>query len=123
MAISSVGINPSVNPPAASSVSQIVGKATSPVVDKAASSIQAQPSTIVTLSAQGQKLSQSAAQTSTSNTNTAASTTQTSQSNTSGQLDTIAMENVESAAKESTESISVQPREGETKGGNISTFA
>ena len=111
MAVSSVSI--SINPPASSSVSSIVSNAAAPFVNDAKSSVDKQVSAVVTLSAQGQKLSQSSA----------ASQTQTSQSQASSRIDSAASENVEPQAKETTEAPGIQMLEGESKGGRINTFA
>ena len=112
MAISSV----SINPPASSSVNSIVSTAAAPFVNDAKSSTDRQASTIVTLSAQGQQLSQSQAPTS-------AGQIQTSQSQTPARTDTVATENVETQAKETTEAPGIQFLEGESKGGRVNTFA
>lgn len=109
MAISSISINPPASSPVNSPVSQLVSNATAPVVDKARASVDTPPSTIVTLSAQAQKLSQSQ----TSNT----------QPQTANQVDTVAKENVESVPKEANEASGIQFMEGETRGGRISTYA
>ncbi len=111
MAISSVNTNPSASSPLNSPLSQVVSNAVAPLVDKARSSIDTTPSTIVTLSAQAQKLSQS---------QTSASSTQPQSSN---QADTVAKENVESVPKEANEASGIQFMEGETRGGRISTYA
>lgn len=111
MAIPSLSINPPATSTVNTSASQVVGNAIAPLVDKARSGIETQASTIVTLSAQGQKLSQN--QTSTSST----------QSQTAHQVDTAAKENVESVPKEANEASGIQFMEGETRGGRISTYA
>lgn len=111
MAISSVNTNPTASSPLNSPLSQIASNAVAPVVDKARSSIDTIPSTIVTLSAQAQKMSQTS--TSTSST----------PSQTANQVDTVAKENVESVPKEANEASGIQFMEGETRGGRISTYA
>jgi hypothetical protein len=110
MAISSI----SLSPPASSPVNSVVSHAAAPFVEGAKSGAEKVPSTVVTLSAQGQKLSQSHAQTSTS---------QTNQAQTSSRTDTATAERVESVPKEANEPPGIQFMEGETKGGRISTFA
>ena len=112
MAISSV----SINPPASSSVSSVVSNAAAPFVNDAKSSVDKQVSAVVTLSAQGQKLSQSQVP-------TPAAQTQTSQSQASSRTDTVATENVEPQAKETAEAPGIQMLEGESKGGRVNTFA
>ncbi|MDO8206998.1 MAG: hypothetical protein Q7T38_04145 [Gallionella sp.] len=107
MAISSVNTNPTASSPLNSPLSQIASNAVAPVVDKARSSIDTIPSTIVTLSAQAQKMSQ----------------TSTSSTQTANQVDTVAKENVESVPKEANEASGIQFMEGETRGGRISTYA
>ena len=111
MAISSV----SINPPASSSVSSVVSNAAAPFVNDAKSSLDKQVSAVVTLSAQGQKLSQSSAASQIQN--------QTSQSQASSRIDSAASENVEPQAKETTEAPGIQMLEGESKGGRVNTFA
>ncbi len=113
MAISSVNTNPTASSPLSNPLSQIASNAVAPVVDKARSSIDTIPSTIVTLSAQAQKLSQS---------QTSASSTQP-QSQNSNQVNTAAKENVESVPKEANEASGIQFMEGETRSGRISTYA
>lgn len=113
MAISSVNTNPTASSPLNSPLSQIASNAVAPVVDKARSSIDTIPSTIVTLSAQAQKMSQTSTSTSTSST----------PSQTANQVDTVAKENVESVPKEANEASGIQFMEGETRGGRISTYA
>lgn len=117
MSIPSLSINPPATSTVNTSVSQVVGNAIAPLVDKARSGIETQASTIVTLSAQGQKLSQSQNQTSTS------TSTSSTQSQTANQVDTVAKENVESVPKEANEASGIQFMEGETRGGRISTYA
>lgn len=107
MAISSVSINPPASSTATSSLSQLVSNTASPLVDKAKSSADTPPSTIVTLSAQAQKLSQNSS----------------AQSQTANRVDTVAQENVESVPKEANEAPGIQFMEGETRGGRISTYA
>lgn len=115
MSIPSLSINPPATSTVNTSVSQVVGNAIAPLVDKARSGIETQASTIVTLSAQGQKLSQNQTSTSTS--------TSSTQSQTANQVDTVAKENVESVPKEANEASGIQFMEGETRGGRISTYA
>lgn len=107
MAISSLGINPPATSTVNTSASQVVSNPVATLVDKARSSIDTQASTIVTLSAQALKLSQSS----------------TAQSQTANQVDTVAKENVESVPKEANEASGIQFMEGETRGGRISTYA
>lgn len=107
MAISSVSINSPASSMATGSLSQLVSNTAAPLVDKAKSSADTPPSTVVTLSAQAQKLSQ----------------TSSAQSQTANQVDTVAQENVESVPKEANEAPGIQFMEGETRGGRISTYA
>ena len=111
MAISSV----SINPPASSSVSSIVSNAATPFVEGGKSSADKQASAIVTLSAQGQKLSQTQPQTS--------QTQSTNQPQTSNRADTVAAENTETRAKETAEPPGIQLLEGERQSGRVSTYA
>jgi hypothetical protein len=113
MAVSNV----SVNPPASSSLGSILGNVAAPFVNDAKSSTEKQASAVVTLSAQGQKLSQSAPS------QTQTSQTQTNQSQTSSRTDTVATENVEPQSKERVEPAGIQFMEGESKGGRVNTYA
>ena len=106
----------SINPPASSSVSSVISNAAAPFVNDAKSSTDKQASAIVSLSAQGQKLSQSQAPSQTTQ-------TQTSQSQASSRADTVATENVEPRSKETAEAPGIQMLEGESKGGRVNTFA
>lgn len=110
MAISSV----SINPPASSSVSSVVSNAAAPFVDGGKSSADKQASAVVSLSAQGQQLSQSPVQT---------SQTQSSQPQASNGANTAAAGNVEPQSKETAEAPGIQFMEGESKGGRVNTFA
>lgn len=111
MAISSV----SINPPPSSSVTSVVSNAAAPFVNSAnKSSADRQVSTIVNLSAQGQKLSQASNQT---------NQPQISQSQTSNRPDTVTSENVETKPKETAEAPGIQFMEGESKGGRVNTIA
>ena len=58
MAISSVSINPPSSGQISSPINQIFSNQAPPVTDRAKSSADTPPSTVVTLSAQAQKLSQ-----------------------------------------------------------------
>lgn len=109
MAISSINTNPTASSPVSNPLSQVASNAVAPVIDKARSGIDTIPSTIVTLSAQAQKLSQ-----------TSAGSTRPQSSN---QVDTVAKENVESVPKEANEASGIQFMEGETRSGRISTYA
>ncbi len=101
----------SINPPPSSSVSSIVSNAATPFVNGAKSIVDRQASSVVTLSAQGQSLSQASTQ------------TQAGQSQASGRTDTVATENVETRSKETVEAPGIQFMEGESKGGRVNTFA
>lgn len=103
MAIPSVNINPQTSSPVSSTGNQIFSNAPAPVVDKTRSSLDTPPSTIVTLSAEAQKLSQS-------NTN-------------QNQNKAVAAENTPSVPKEANEASGIQFMEGQTRGGRISTYA
>jgi hypothetical protein len=96
--------NTSLNAPASSPVGQIVSNAATPFVESAKPGTP--PSTVVTLSAQGQKLSQS----------------QTS-SNSSNSSNSVAKQSVQSVPKEANEAPGIQFITGETRGGRISTYA
>lgn len=110
MAISGISISPS----AISAISQPLSNATASVVNQAKASTP-QPSTIVTLSAQAQKLSQtSAAQPGPS---------QTDNTQSANQTESVSQHNIEAVPKEANEASGIQFMEGETKGGRISTYA
>ena len=106
----------SINSPPSSSISSVVGNASTPFVNGAQSSISRQTSAVVTLSAQGQQLSQSQASNQTGQ-------AQASQSQASNAANTAANENVEPKSKETSEAPGIQLVEGESKGGRINTFA
>lgn len=104
MAISSINLNPpsSINLPAVNASSPVAGK----------SQADATPSTIVTLSAQGQKLSQ-----------TQTGQPQPGNTQVSGQTDETAKQNLESVPREANEATGIQFMAGGMKGGRISTYA
>lgn len=96
MAISAL----SINTPSTTPVAQVV--TTPPVADKAKSSLDTPPSTIVTLSAEAQRLSQSRNNSETEAQNGA---------------------NANSVPKEANEAPGIQFMEGSTRAGRISTYA
>ena len=106
MPISSIGL------PASSPVSPIVSNAAA----KAKPGTDAPPSTIVTLSAQAQKLSQS--QNQSQNQSQQTNNTQTQTSN-----ETAAKPGLQSVPKETNEASGIKFIPGEAKSGRISTYA
>jgi hypothetical protein len=108
MTISNVGLNPS----ASSSVSSVVSNAVAPSVNGTQPSANQPVSTTVTLSAQGQKLSQ-----------TQTNQIQASQAQTSSTVDTAATPNAVPQSKETTASPGIQFMAGDSKGGHVNTFA
>jgi hypothetical protein len=108
--------NTSLNPSAYNPVGQIVSNAATPFVESAKPGTS--PATVVTLSAQGQKLSQS--QTSSNSSNSA---TRSNQSQTSSPVNSVAKQSVQSVPKEANEAPGIQFITGETRGGRISTYA
>lgn len=109
MAISSV----SINPPPSSSVSSVVSNAAAPFVNDAnKSNADRQASTVVSLSAQAQKLNQSEA-------NNQARATQAQAAG----PETQAAQNTESKPKEIAEAPGIQFMEGEKKGGRVNVVA
>jgi hypothetical protein len=111
--------NTSLNAPASSPVGQIVSNAATPFVESAKPGTP--PSTVVTLSAQGQKLSQS--QTSSNSSNSSNSAARSNQSQTSYPVNSVAKQSVQSVPKEANEAPGIQFITGETRGGRISTYA
>lgn len=111
MAISGISINPPASSPVNNSVSQIFNNASTPVVDKTKSSADTPPSTIVTLSAQAQKLSQAASNQSSNQTSNPTSAQSSSQASS------------QAVPEEANEAPGIQFMEGQTRGGRISTFA
>ena len=110
MAISNV----SINPPPSSSVSAVVSNAAAPFVNDAnKTNAERQASTVVTLSAQAQQLSQ----------NEAANQANANKAQASSQPDTAARENVETRPKETAEAPGIQFIEGEKKGGRVNVVA
>ncbi|MEI7456736.1 MAG: hypothetical protein WCK93_08415 [Nitrosomonadales bacterium] len=114
MAISSVNINPPGSGQTNSPINQIFSNQTPPVTDRAKSSADTPPSTIVTLSAQAQKSSQ---------TQTSANSLTYSMPKTSNDRDNGSASNVKSVPKEANEATGIQFIAGESKGGRISTYA
>jgi len=107
--------NASVSPSPSSSTNSILSNATAPFVNNGnKASVDSQVSSIVSLSAQGQSLSQGINQIQASNTQSTTSATR---------LDTAATENVESSNKETSEAPGVQFLESESKGGRINVIA
>lgn len=103
------GLN--INLPASSTVSPIVSNAAPSATDKAKSIVDTPPSTIVTLSAQALKLSQTS------------SPAQTSSTQPASQLDAVAGKNLEAVPKEANEATGIQFLAGATRSGRISTYA
>ncbi|ADL56221.1 hypothetical protein [Gallionella capsiferriformans] len=120
MAISSVSINPPSSGQISSPISQIFSNQATPVTDRAKSSADTPPSTIVTLSAQAQKLSQTQTQT---NENSLTYSVQKSSTDQDNDSDNSSTGNVKAVPKEANEAIGIQFIAGEFKGGRISTYA
>jgi hypothetical protein len=106
----------STTPPPGNSVSSIVRNAAAPLVNGEQARTEQQASAVVTLSAQGQKLSQSHAP-------VQANQTQNNQAQTPNRPDTAATENTESRAKEAAQAPGVQLLETESKGSRVNTLA
>jgi hypothetical protein len=113
MAISNI----SINPPASSSINSIVSTAVAPSANGTQPSANQPASATVTLSAQGQQLSQGPSP---------SNQTQASQSNqpqTSNTVDTPITPNVVPQSKETIAAPGIQFMSGESKGGRVNTFA
>jgi hypothetical protein len=115
MAISNISINPIAN----SAGNSPVGSAAASAVDRNQPSASPQPSTTVTLSVQGQKLSQAPAPSNPTQT----STSQTNQAQTSSTVDTTVTPNAVPQSKETTSAPGIQFMAGERKSGRVNTFA
>lgn len=102
----------SISPPASSSASPLAGNAVAPFADGPKPGTDKQASAVVSLSAQGQQLSQ--AQT---------NQPQTSQSQPSNGANTAAAENVEPQSQKTAEPPGIQSVQGESKDGRIDTYA
>ena len=107
MAIPNVSISSLIN----STGNPTVSNAAAPTVDRTPSSDN-QPSATVTISAQGQKLSQ--AQT---------SSVQANQTQVSSTVDTAVTPNAVPQSKETTAAPGIQFMEGDRKSGRVNTFA
>jgi len=115
--------NVNLNPPASNPISSIVNNAVTSIQPSAN-----QPaSATVTLSAQGQQLSQSQTNpiqlSHTQASQPQASQSQTNQTQTSSTVDTPATPNVVPQSKETTAAPGIQFMSGESKGGHVNTFA
>lgn len=115
MAISNVNISS----PSSSTIGSVFNNTTPTPADKTQTSTDSQPSTVVTLSSQGQKLSQ--AQSGSSPSSQSSQNTQSTQSQSTTKA--AANETIESVPKEANEAPGIQFMEGENKGGRISTYA
>jgi hypothetical protein len=110
MAISNV----SISPPASNPVNSIVSNAVAASANGAQPSVNQPASATVTLSTQGQQLSQVP---------NSSNQTQASQSQTSNTVDTPVTPNVVPQSKETIAAPGIQFMSGESKGGRVNTFA